>query len=468
MSTKLVKKSGVLDFINQPFTEEKFLSLKKEYDLKTTFITLCCSSCNTIFTLKLEALLTRHNRKRFNTLCSHCSSRKYTVETCLKRYGVPSTSQVDEFKMKAKQTSLERYGVESYSQTQECKDKTRETFKAKYGEYWGGHTPEQQEKYKQTMRERYGVESYSQTNEFKQNQSNIAKNRTPEEKQQIRDKIKSTCISRYGVDNFSKTDSFKEKFTSTMQERYGINYTGESEELRNKMKKTMIERYGVENTFQIKEFHDKAAQLSITKEALLKKEKTCLERYGETTNLKTDDFKEKSQKTCLEKYGVSFIGQSDLQKEKSKQTCLRKYGVKSFSQSEEANHCRKFKYSFNNEYFDSSWELAFYIFHYEQNIEIIHNPKPIMYLDSAGKQHYYKPDFKIKDQIYEIKGDQFLKENTLINPYSKDRDLNDIAHCKFDCMMKNNVIIISSEKIKPYLDFMKTKYGSNWKHQFKV
>ena len=38
MSTKLVKKSGVLDFINQPFTEEKFLSLKKEYDLKTTFI----------------------------------------------------------------------------------------------------------------------------------------------------------------------------------------------------------------------------------------------------------------------------------------------------------------------------------------------------------------------------------------------------------------------------------------------
>ena len=90
MSTKLVKKSGVLDFINQPFTEEKFLSLKKEYDLKTTFITLCCSSCNTIFTLKLEALLTRHNRKRFNTLCSHCSSRKYAVETCLKRYGVPS------------------------------------------------------------------------------------------------------------------------------------------------------------------------------------------------------------------------------------------------------------------------------------------------------------------------------------------------------------------------------------------
>ena len=34
MSTKLVKKSGVLDFINQPFTEEKFLSLKKEYDRK--------------------------------------------------------------------------------------------------------------------------------------------------------------------------------------------------------------------------------------------------------------------------------------------------------------------------------------------------------------------------------------------------------------------------------------------------
>ena len=51
--------------------------------------------------------------------------------------------------MKAKQTSLERYGVESYSQTQECKDRTREIFKTKYGEYWGGHTPEQQEKYKQ-------------------------------------------------------------------------------------------------------------------------------------------------------------------------------------------------------------------------------------------------------------------------------------------------------------------------------
>ena len=55
MSTKLVKKSGVLDFINQPFTEEKFLSLKKEYDLKTTFIEIEPENCH-IFSVANEWL----------------------------------------------------------------------------------------------------------------------------------------------------------------------------------------------------------------------------------------------------------------------------------------------------------------------------------------------------------------------------------------------------------------------------
>ena len=57
-----------------------------------------------------------------------------------------------------------------------------------------------------------------------------------------------------------------------------------------------------------------------------KMKKTSLERYGETSNFKTEEFIKKSKKTCLEKYGVEGIQKSEYVKNKIKETNKKRYG----------------------------------------------------------------------------------------------------------------------------------------------
>ena len=57
------------------------------------------------------------------------------------------------------------------------------------------------------------------------------------------------------------------------------------------------------------------------------REKTCLSKYGYTTNLKLEENKAKQQETCLKKYGVTNFSKSTLFKEQFIETCLNRYGV---------------------------------------------------------------------------------------------------------------------------------------------
>lgn len=65
-----------------------------------------------------------------------------------------------------------------------------------------------------------------------------------------------------------------------------------------------------------------------------KRKQTCLEKFGATTNLKSDDTKDKIKNTLMEKYGV--VHQMHIQevKDKVKNTCLEIYGVDNPSKSE--------------------------------------------------------------------------------------------------------------------------------------
>ncbi len=58
-----------------------------------------------------------------------------------------------------------------------------------------------------------------------------------------------------------------------------------------------------------------------------KRKQTCLERFGASTNLKTDDNKLKSKNTLLEKYGVTHQMHLQSVKNKVKETCIEIYGV---------------------------------------------------------------------------------------------------------------------------------------------
>lgn len=91
---------------------------------------------------------------------------------------------------------------------------------------------------------------------------------------------------------------------------------------------------------------------------------------------------------------------------------------------------------------DSSWELAFVIYHIDHNIPIkrCEEKRPYKY---NGKIHYYNPDFIVDNKIIEIKG-----FNTK----------------QWQAKMLNNedIIVLYEENIKPYIEYVKNKYGENY------
>ena len=87
---------------------------------------------------------------------------------------------------------------------------------------------------------------------------------------------------------------------------------------RKKAQETCLKKYNVVNPFQIPEIIQKIKEINKYKLniSLLKREKTCLEKYGEKSYLQTQEFKDQSKNTCLIKYGVTHPMKSDKIKDK--------------------------------------------------------------------------------------------------------------------------------------------------------
>lgn len=92
---------------------------------------------------------------------------------------------------------------------------------------------------------------------------------------------------------------------------------------------------------------------------------------------------------------------------------------------------------------DSSWELAFLIYHLDNNISINRNKEGFEYI-YKNEKHLYYPDFIIDNVYFEIKG--FFREND---------------KSKFE-YFSHELILIDKEKIKPYLDYTISKYGKDF------
>ena len=90
-----------------------------------------------------------------------------------------------------------------------------------------------------------------------------------------------------------------------------------------------------------------------------------------------------------------------------------------------------------------------------------------MIYKSRNRKRHYLPDFKLNNNLIEIKGDQFFKEqNQLISLC--DRKYVDIALAKKECMLENNVQIWRFKGIKPILEYITQKYGENYLDNFKI
>lgn len=116
---------------------------------------------------------------------------------------------------------------------------------------------------------------------------------------------------------------------------------------------------------------------------------------------------------------------------------------------------RRHSYFYDNQYFDSSDELTFYVYRkfydtpVRRNVANNINSFYVEY-EANGKKHKAFPDFvDEQSNYYEIKGKHLLDENgNFINPFTTDSSILEIFKQKGEALKKAKVIILDSNKIK--------------------
>ena len=255
----------------------------------------------------------------------------------------------------------------------------------------------------------------------------------------------NTNLDKYGYKTSFSTKETQDKVKQTIKEKYDVTNPFQSEQIKEKIKQNNIKKYGVENPQQRPDVQEKTKN-------------TCLERYGTEYAIKSDEIQNKIKQTCINKYGVENVFASDYGKQKIKETCLQKYGCENPQQNREIQIKTLSHYKYNDINFDSSWELAVYIYCIDYNIYIEREPIRLEYINSKGKKSYYFPDFMINNQIIEIKGPQFLDENGNLKNKEKQQ-----------CMKENNVFLWTIKDVQPYLDYCINKYQDKyWYKQYKI
>lgn len=248
----------------------------------------------------------------------------------------------------------------------------------------------------------------------------------------VKEKSKQTSLEKYGCEAPQSSDIVKQHQKETWQKTLGSDSPFVSKECREKAKQTNIEKYGAENVLSVKSFQNKIQQ-------------TYKERYG-CHPMKTKECKEKQKKTCLEKYGASSpMGNNDI--------------VKKMLKTKDENHSwGRRTYLYNGVFYDSSWEIMFVIYCEESNIKVKRNECFYLEYYDNEKKHRYFPDFIAEDgHFIEIKGTHLLGKN----PFNL-KDNKSVA--KYQCMIDNNVEILSGEFFAPLLK----KYPKRFFKKFRV
>lgn len=236
-----------------------------------------------------------------------------------------------------------------------------------------------------------------------------------------------------------------------------------------KKKSTLLEKYGCTSSWDLakeknrQRLSDPGTQAKMRASCMAKHGrtsfyekaiKTSLERYGGEENFKKIKL-ERSRATKMERYGdPNYVNQK-----KAQETNLKKYGVKNYMESEDFyNKGRGCKFIWNKIKFDSSWELAVYIYLTDHNIPFEYHPKDIFeYFTKDGKSHNYHPDFKLRCGYIEVKGEQFF-ENDKPKGWEE----------KYNLIISKKVVLLRKKEMSQYLNYVKDKYGHNYLASFKV
>lgn len=273
-----------------------------------------------------------------------------------------------------------------------------------------------------------------------------------------KDKLKYSFAESKFLSTCNKKECIKRQIENTNLERYGENTPTKNPKIIEKIKATNLEKYGYVCPMQ----NNNIKKTSI---------KNSLERYGVSNISKLDSIKKKKENSFMKKFGFKTSLLAPEIKDLIKNTCIEKYGVDNPFKSKEVQKKIKKKYHVDGINFDSSWEVAFYIYHRDHNNFIICNPDPIKY-EVLGEFHNYYPDFKLNDNLIEIKGDMMISDDGNITPHPsaiskalKDNTLDklkEITEAKNKCIKENNIIILKQEDIRPYIIYVENTYGKEY------
>ena len=244
-------------------------------------------------------------------------------------------------------------------------------------------------------------------------------------------KRRANNIEKYGCDP-SQLESTKIKTKETHKKKWGEDHPFKTEKGKTLLKKAFNDKYGVDYPIQVQG-------------ALEKREQTYIKNWGVNNPSKVHEIQLKKEKTLMEHYKV-----------RSPMHC-----------KELVDKMHK-KYLFNNIYFDSQPELAFYIWLKDNDIKFIYHPEAELWFfkinNDTLEKHKYLPDFLINGVFYEIKGDQFFNEKG--EPFYKIKK--EFWWEKFNMMKQNNVKILRAQDYKPYIIYVKEKYGNKFLQNCKV
>lgn len=264
---------------------------------------------------------------------------------------------------------------------------------------------------------------------YKKKLSDIQNNKSDNEKKMIIEKRECTNKKKFGKNYYSQTKDWKNSVNKTCLEKYGYEFYQHGDDWKKSVKNTWSNKSD-------EELLNHKNRIKITSQ----------ERYGVDNYSSLLECRKKVIKANQERYGVDNYAKTDECIEKMKNTCLERYGVENYAQTSEFLKFHKKRVKYDGLTFDSSWEVIVYQYCKKYNKNFEYQPNVKLEYEYDNKKHYYQPDFLIDGQLYEVKGDQFFECDKMINPYNRDQD--ELIESKYQCMIKNNVIILRRDDIK--------------------
>jgi hypothetical protein len=140
-----------------------------------------------------------------------------------------------------------------------------------------------------------------------------------------------TNIHKYGFKSFSQTEEFKEKFKETCLDRYGVDNPNKLVEVRGRIKETCLTKYGYVSPLGHPDILESNRVWMSSQEFVDKSKKTLLEKFGEDSYSKTQEFKDdllinkevivdKIRQVFISKYGVDWVSKLSFVQEKIRLT----------------------------------------------------------------------------------------------------------------------------------------------------